>query len=210
MEKLDSLWDELDPALQEYHSLFTESYWNIDAQNINIEYASDEVLKPLNISNIESSALFSEFNPNDIEGVILYNNLLLRLKGQKDTTIQAHLLWFMDLLSTYVISRKANQKNLDGWDVIIQDMDKYAKIKWVEKDELPTNEKMEWDGFKKIVFGNPNINPSYKVLLKRVFDLMDKDPELMIDVSNKLHAKHWEVLPHDIKSMAQSTAKIFE
>lgn len=56
---------------------------------------------------------------------------------------------------------------------------------------LESNKKtLEEDEFKRIVFENPKLNPSYNVLIKRVFDMMDKDSELMVDISTLLHKNH--------------------
>ena len=207
--KLDELSEELNAAMEEYYSVFWVRFWHIDGAAMNIKFASEDELRPLSIDTLEASTLFSNFEPKDIDVVKLYNSLITRLREQKDDTVKAHLLWFIDLLSIYVANKKANQILVDGGDVKIKDRDKYAEIKGVDKADLP-DEKVEADGFKKIVFGNTKMNPSYQVLIKRIFDMMDKDPELMIDISTLLHKDHWNKLPDDTSRIAEQIAKIFE
>ncbi len=194
--KLDSLCAELGGALEKYHAIAWEEYWYIEAAYQNVEYAWFDDLIDLDADNIEASALFSWFDPMNKEDVAMYNDLLRRLK-EKEELIQAHLLWFMELLSVYVLNKKSNQIALDGGDV-----------KSIKPTDVP--EKVKGDAFLKIVFDNPEVSSDYRMLLKRMFDLMDTDAKMMVSVSEELHKHHWDIINQTMKNDAESISGLFQ
>lgn len=116
IERLEKLDSRLLEATGIYKEIFWENFGGINAAIMNIEYGWFEYPMKVDTKNIQILALFSFLEIySEKEQLNFFHRLIAKLK-HSDSEMQAHLLWYIELLSVHVINTKYNIPKEIEWN----------------------------------------------------------------------------------------------